>query len=352
MIRTLSDFDLKSRRVLLRVDYNLPIKSGKILDDYRIKASLPTLRQLFACGASQIIIISHLGRPAAFEPEFSLLQVARHLQSLLPEFSVEFSPWLFGEKLEQHLAKLPDRSVLVLENLRFFAEEEALDLDFANSIINSVRPNLFVQDGFGVLHRAHSSTVLLPKLLPSCAGLLVQQEIVNLSKFNSQPERPLLAIIGGAKIKDKQPLIDHFLEFADQIVVAGKIAADGYSASNPKIYVAEDFKLSEDQKLDIGPVSLTKIHQFIKQAKTIIWNGTLGQVENPDFAKSSISLAQAISKSGCDSLICGGDTVGFIQNLQKIYPLKFSALSTGGGASLEFLLGRELPGLTALGYKN
>ena len=349
--KTVRDIKFKGQTVLVRVDYNVPIKDGKITDDLRIRASLPTLEFLRKGGAKKIILISHLGRPEGKDKSLSLKLVAEALAKMLPD--VAFSDDVSGPDVETAVAKLKDGGVLLLENLRFYAGEEDNSDDFIREIIESTGAEIYVQDGFAVVHRAHASTEAVANHLPVYAGLLLEKEINNLGKAIKDPARPLLLIIGGAKVDDKKPLIDKFAKFADQIVVGGKIAADGYKTSD-KIYVAEDF--DEDgsgAKLDVGPVSMAKIAGFITDAKTIIWNGLMGKAEDPAYATASTIVAEMMGeKDDAETLVCGGDTTGFVESLMKEHPnLQYSLISTGGGAALEFLLGKELPGIAVLETK-
>lgn len=350
--QTIRDIKFKNQIVLVRVDYNVPIENQQIIDDFRIRASLPTLKYLLKNGARKLILISHLGRPAGRKnPALSLRPVAVRLQALLPNQTVQFVDDVSGPEVESAVRKLPKNGILLLENLRFYAEEEQNSSDFAAEIVESTHAQLFVQDGFAVVHRAHSSTTAITELLPSVAGLLLEQEITVLSQVLDHPKRPLVVMIGGAKVDDKQGLIAKFAPLADHLIVAGKIAADGYQADFPNVYVAEDFITdSAGQPRDIGPKSIAHIQNILSAAHTVIWNGPLGQVEQPEFAKSSISIAQALSSlQNTTTLICGGDTTAFIQNLQTTHPeLKFTLISTGGGAALEFLSGLPLPGLDSL----
>ena len=345
------DIKFKGQTVLVRVDYNVPIKDGKITDDLRIRASLPTLEFLRKGGAKKIILISHLGRPEGKDKSLSLELVAEALAKMLPD--VAFSDDVSGPDVETAVAKLKDGGILLLENLRFYAGEEDNSDEFIREIIESTGAEIYVQDGFAVVHRAHASTEAVANYLPVYAGLLLEKEISNLEKSIKDPARPLLLIIGGAKVDDKKPLIDKFTKFADQIVVGGKIAADGYKVSD-KVYVAEDF--DEDgsgAKLDVGPVSMAKIAGFITDAKTIIWNGLMGKAEDPAYATASTIVAEMMGeRDDAETLVCGGDTTGFVESLMKEHPnLQYSLISTGGGAALEFLLGKELPGIAVLETK-
>ena len=348
-MKTIQDLDIKDKVVLVRTDYNVPLKGGKVTNDLRIRASLPTINYLLEHGAKKIILISHLGRPEGKEvPNCTLSPVADTLRKLLPSQKIGFYP------LPQPGEKIPipdDVKIALLENLRFNPGEEKNDKDFIKNIVTATGADLYVQDGFAVIHRAHASTDAIKNFLPIYAGFLVEKEVKNLTSVLNNPDKPVLLIIGGSKVEDKEPLIDKFTNLADQIVVGGKIAADGYQPQSPKIYVAEDFdENSNGDKLDIGPVSTAKFANFITDAKTIIWNGTLGYVEDPAYATASAIVADLIGeKPDATTIICGGDTTGFVENLMKEHKnLSYSLVSTGGGASLEFLLGKDLPGLKSI----
>ena len=346
--RTIKDANIKDKIVLVRVDFNVPMQGGQITDDLRIRAALPTIEYLRKAGAKGIVLISHLGRPEGQDPALSLAPVAQHLGELLP--GVIFAPAVDGPEVTAATSALKDGEILRLENLRFYPGEKANDPDFIKRIIDATGAELYVQDGFAVVHRAHASTSAVAEFLPVYMGLLLEKEVANLTKVSEDPEPPVLVIIGGAKVEDKKPLIDKFAGKAGQIVVGGKIAADGYPSSE-HIYVAEDF--DEDgsgAKLDVGPLSTAKIAGFIADAKTIIWNGLMGKAEDPAYATASTIVATLIGeKEDATTVICGGDTTGFVEHLQKQHPsLKYSLVSTGGGAALEFLARKELPGLAVM----
>lgn len=369
--KTIKNVDVKGLTVLVRTDYNVPLVPAEIApegdfevgllgegerehiaSDLRIRASLPTIQYLLEHKASKIILISHLGRPKGKrEASLSLRPIAEKLAELLPGTTVNFVDDVSGPEVEMSVEDLPEGGILLLENLRFSADEEGNSESFAQEIVDSTHAELFVQDGFAVIHRAHASTDAITKLLPSVAGLLLEKEVTTLSKVIERPDRPFVVVIGGAKVEDKQPLIDQFLGIADTIYVGGKIAADGYTSDSPKIIVAEDF--DEDgagNKLDIGPIATGKLVELVGEARTVLWNGVLGKVEDPTYATSSTILAKALGEnSNITSVICGGDTTGFVEELMENDPeLKYSLISTGGGAALEFLAGRELPGLDGL----
>lgn len=348
---TIADVKLRGQTVLVRVDYNVPMKDGKITDDLRIRASFPTLELLAKKGARRIVLISHLGRPEGKKtPELSLKPVADRLKELLPEKKVFFVDDVSGPEVEDAVEALPVGGILLLENLRFFPGEEKNSAEFAKEIVDATHADLFVQDGFAVVHRAHASTDAITKELPSVAGLLLEKEVTSLAKISESPSHPFIVVIGGAKVEDKQPLIDKFAPVADQIIVGGKIAADGYNTTLKNVYVIEDFK--DDTKQDAGPVSTEKIVDIVKNAKTVLWNGLLGVTELPEYAGSSTALATTLGKEKLTSVICGGDTSGFVENLQAKNPnLEYTLVSTGGGAALDLLCGEPMPGIDSLDDK-
>ena len=348
-MKTVRDINIKNKIVLVRVDYNVPIANGEVTSDLRIRASLPTLEYLREKGAKKIILISHLGRPEGRDKSLSLAPVAKILNDLIG--NVSFVDDVSGPDVEAAVDKLKNGGILLLENLRFFSGEEANSASFIGEIIDSTGAEIYVQDGFAVVHRAHASTDAVKEHLPVYAGLLVEREISNLEKVISKPEKPFVMIIGGAKVEDKQPLIDKFAEVADTIVVGGKIAADGYTSKFKNVYVAEDFdEDGEGNKLDTGPLSMTKIASYITDAKTVVWNGLLGKAEDPAYATASTITAEMMGeKTDAVTVVCGGDTAGFVENLMSEHEgLEYSLVSTGGGASLEFLLGNKLPGIEAI----
>lgn len=350
--KTIRDIEITNQVVLLRTDYNVPLQDGRITDDFRIRASLPTLTYLLENGAKKVIIISHLGRPDGTpRPELSLAPIAKHLQTLLPQYPVQFVPAFSGQVVENSVENSPEPSVLLLENLRFSPEEEANSAEFASSLVHATKATLFVQDGFAVVHRAHASTSAITRLLPSVAGLLVEQEVSTLSSAIDNPEKPVVILIGGAKVADKQPLIDRFLPLADNIIIGGKIAADGYHSSSPQILVANTFLTdASGAKLDVSAEFTTMVLDLLRSAKTVVWNGVFGKTEDPDFAKSSTAIATFLGGNPhCRTIIGGGDTAGFVRDLKHQHPeLNYSLISTGGGASLELLSGLPLPGVDSL----
>ena len=290
-MKTIKDIDVKNKTVLVRVDYNVPVKNGKVENDLRIRASLPTINYLLEHGAKRIILISHLGRPdGKISPDFILYPIVKVLKKLLPNQTIGFYDL---PRKDEHILIPEYVKVAILENLRFDPREEKNDPEFITNIAKSVDADIYVQDGFAVVHRAHASTDAIKNYLPIYAGLLVENEVKNLTAITKKPESPVLLIIGGAKVDDKQPLIDKFLKQADHIFVGGKIAADGYKSTHKKIVVANDFDINKKgEKLDIGPVSTGELANLITDAKTIIWNGLLGYAEDPTYA----NVAQLIKQ--------------------------------------------------------
>ena len=357
---TIKNAKIKNQVVLVRVDYNVPLDNeGNITSDFRIRASLPTIQFLKEKGAKKIILISHLGRPdGKKDKKLSLKPVALKLAELLPTETVEFVDDVSGPDVEDAVNGLKKGGVLLLENLRFYPGEEKNSDDFIREIIDSTGADVYVQDGFAVIHRAHASTSAVAKNLPVYAGLLLEKEISALENVLKSPKKPLSLLLGGAKVEDKTPLILAFAKLADKILVGGKIAADGLPEEileNPdlkgKLYLSEDFdENGEGNKLDIGPLATHKFAEAIKDSKTVIWNGLLGKAEDPAFSTGSEFIAKTLGETeGINSIILGGDTTGFIETLLEDNPdLKYSLLSTGGGAALEFLAGKSLPGLEAV----
>ena len=352
---TVKDTKVRDQIVLVRTDYNVPLKDGEVESDFRIRASLPTINYLREKGAKKIILISHLGRPEGKKvKELSLKPVAMKLAELLPGVQVNFVDDVSGPDVEDAVKNLKKGGVLLLENLRFYPGEEANSESFINEIIDTTGATVFVQDGFAVIHRAHASTSAVAKNLPVYAGLLLEKEITSLEKLLSSPKKPLMLMLGGAKVDDKAPLIEAFKAKADQICIGGKIAADGAVQPASNIYIAEDFdEDGEGNKLDCGPVSTSKFVEFAKNSKTVIWNGLLGKAEDVAFATASTIFLKTLGENpNIESIILGGDTTAFAETLMnEDNNLKFGLLSTGGGAALEFLSGNSLPGLEAIENK-
>ncbi|MBI5210123.1 MAG: phosphoglycerate kinase [Elusimicrobia bacterium] len=391
-VRRLQDIDVKSKRVIVRVDYNVPMKGGKVVDNRRIRETLPTLKHLLDAGA-KVTLVSHLGRPKGKpEEKYSLRPVAPELQKLLGR-PVAFCDECVGPKAEAASGALKGGSVLLLENLRFHPGEEGDDAGFAKQL--SKHGEVFIQDAFGTLHRAHASTAGIPKHLPGGIGFLVQKELEFLDRAMGNPERPFLAILGGAKVSDKIGVLLKLLERVDSVIIGGGMAYTFLHAQGVSIgkSLLEKDKLGDAQSIvekaysrniqcllpadhiavkeikpeadrvvtqamaiapdligvDIGPHTLEIFAGEIAKAKTIFWNGPMGVFEMEPFAKGTIEVAKALAKAtkrGATTIVGGGDSLAAV-DLAKV-GTQLSHCSTGGGASLELLEGKVLPGLAAL----
>ena len=397
--RTIRKVPISGKTVLLRSDFNVPLSDGQISDDFRIRASLPTIEKLLKDGC-KVVIISHLGRPdGEVNQKYSLEPVAAHLAKLLKK-DVRFVDDCVGKKVEMAIKKAPARSVIVLENLRFHKEEEANDGDFARRLAHDSGARYFVQDGFGVVHRAHASTAAITSFLPAVAGLLLEKEYQQLTGIMQSPRRPLLALLGGAKVSDKIEVISKLVDKSDQIVLGGAMANTflayrgfdmkaskfeiGQEETIKKIYEKVSKKVGEkyvdnflvlpedlvtaakvdDEKvqvcesdkvgdgmmaLDIGPESRRRLGAAIERANSVIWNGTLGLTEQPAFRFGSATAARIMAEDKHKtSVIGGGDTAGFVISWDKQHGDSFTHVSTGGGAGLDVLIGKKLPGLEVL----
>ena len=397
---TIRDVDLRGRTVLVRVDYNVPLTSdGQISDDLRIRASLPTLRYLIEQNC-KIIVISHLGRPNGRQKKYSLAPVAAHLADVLGR-PVRFVDDCVGDKVRQMVRYARRGSVTVLENLRFYAEEEADDLTFARSIVKATGAEYFVQDGFGVVHRAHASTHAITLCIPGVAGLLLEKEFMTITQVMQRPHHPLVAIFGGAKVSDKIGLIHRLMTKADTVLIGGAMANTflryrGYAIGASKAETDQDAVLDEiyrnavekvgaaqvdeflrlpsdvaiarepransvrrevmvgevdaDMKmLDIGTQTIEQFSEVIANAKTVIWNGPLGYAESKTFAIGSARTAMAIAQNEkVTSIVGGGDTADFVLKWDGHDGASFTHVSTGGGASMELMAGKKLPGVESL----
>lgn len=384
--KTVRDIDVKGKRVLVRVDFNVPIKEGKVTDDTRIRAALPTITYLLEQGAA-VILFSHLGRPKGGpDPKYSMRPVAEYLQNLV-KAPVTFSEEAVGEMATQAAGSLQPGEILVLENTRFYAGEEKNDLDLAKKFASLA--DIFVNDAFGSAHRAHSSTEGVAHFLPAVAGFLMEKEIQYLGQAITDPERPFVAILGGAKISDKIGVIRNLLSKADSILIGGAMAntffkAQGYPmgaslVENEVLELASELLKEGGKKirlpvdlvvasgtdenaevklmpvgpvadgwraLDIGPETVESFAKVIKSSKTVVWNGPMGLFEDDRFAKGTYGVAQALADSDTTSIVGGGDSAAAIQ--QSGLADKITHISTGGGASLEMLEGIPLPGVAAL----
>ncbi len=386
--------------VLVRADYNVPLnKDGTIADDLRIRASLPTLEYLRKKHC-KIVIMSHLGRPEGWDASVSLAPVAERLAELL-KTPVQFVPDVIGFTAHEAIRRAPNGNVILLENLRFYPGEEADSTAFAKAIVKSVRPSFFVQDGFGVVHRAHASTHAITHFVPSVAGLLIEKEYEAIESVIKQPKRPLVAILGGAKVSDKIEVVERFVDIADTILVGGAmadtfLAYKGLGVGKSKvetgqkdvldaIYAAARQKVGEaavdsfivlpsdvavagaidpaakreirksnavrpdDIILDIGDESIETYTKIVEDAQTVVWNGTLGYAELPEFAHGSARVALTLATHPTiTSVVGGGDTADFVLKWDGHGGESFSHVSTGGGASLDLMAGKKLPGVETL----
>jgi phosphoglycerate kinase len=384
--KTIRDIDVRGKHVLVRVDFNVPVKEGVVGDDTRIRAAFPTLEYLLENGAA-LILCSHLGRPKGeVKPEFSLRPVAEHLGKLLDK-PVAFAEDCIGPKAEEAAKALKTGDVLLLENTRFHAGETKNDPEMAKQLASLA--DVYVNDAFGSAHRAHASTEGVAQFLPAVAGFLLEKEIKYLGQAVTNPEKPFVAILGGAKISDKIGVIKNLLTKADSILIGGGMAntffkAEGYPVADSlveddaletakeilaqagtkfrlpvDVVIADKFEADAAHKtmatgpipdgwriLDIGPETVTHFSKIIGEAKTVVWNGPMGVFEFPEFAKGTFAIAQAAAESGAVTIVGGGESVAAVK--QSGLADKITHISTGGGASLEMLEGLTLPGVAAL----
>ena len=388
--KTIRDIDLKGKRVIVRVDFNVPQdKEGKITDDNRIVGALPTIKYLVEQNA-KVVLMSHLGRPKGeFNMKYSLAPAALRLSELLGR-PVKMAKDVIGEDADRIVASLKEGEVCLLENLRFHNEEEKNDADFAKKL--SGYGDIYVNDAFGTAHRAHASTEGVAHYLPAVSGFLIEKELKFLGGAVEHPDRPFVAILGGAKVSDKIGVINNLLEKVDVLIVGGgmaytfikaqggeigkslleadrleyalemiekakakgvklllpedSVAADAYS-NDAKIEVVDSYKIPEGYLgLDIGPKAQKAFAEAIRGAKTVVWNGPMGVSEMSNFAAGTVAVAKAMAESEAVTIIGGGDSAAAV--VQLGFGDKMSHISTGGGASLEFLEGLELPGVAAL----
>ncbi|MDA8227004.1 MAG: phosphoglycerate kinase [Desulfitobacterium hafniense] len=391
--KSVKDIDVKGKRILVRVDFNVPMNEAKeITDDTRIRAALPTIKHLAEQGA-RVILASHLGRPKGqVNDKYRLDPVAQLLSQLIGKNVVKVNDCI-GAEPAQAVAAMKDGDVLLLENLRFYAEEEKNVESFALQLADLA--DIYVNDAFGTAHRAHASTEGVAKFLPAVAGFLMEKEIAFLGKAVQNPERPFVAIIGGAKVSDKIGVIENLLNKVDTLIIGGGMAntflkANGLNTGKSlveedklelaknlvslaqtngvnlllptDVIAASAFAADAEHKtvdvsaipgewmaLDIGPKSAQLFADAVKQAKTVVWNGPMGVFELEPFAKGTEAVARALSETDAVSIVGGGDSVAAVEKVGVAD--KMSHISTGGGASLEFLEGKELPGVVALADK-
>ncbi len=389
--KTIEDIDVKGKRVLARCDFNVPLKDGEITNDKRIVAALPTIKYLMKNGA-KVILCSHLGRPKGeYKPEFSLAPVAKKLSEYLgTEVKLAEDAEVVGANAKAMAAELKDGEVMLLENVRYRAEETKNEANFSKELASLA--DVFVNDAFGTAHRAHCSTTGVAAYLPAVCGYLIQKEIEFMGGALANPKRPLVAILGGAKVSDKIGVISNLIDKCDTIIIGGGMAYTfmkylGHSigtslleadwiekagqmmkdaeAKGVKFLIPIDNKVGKEYDenteamivnsdeipdgwmgLDIGPASQKLFVDAIKGAGTVIWNGPMGVSEWKNFEGGTVAVANAVAESGAISIIGGGDSVAAVTKLG--FADKMSHISTGGGASLEFLEGKELPGIAAL----
>lgn len=384
--KTVKDIDLKNKRVLMRVDFNVPMQDGKVTDDKRIRAALPTIKYILDQDAS-LILMSHLGRPkSASDSEFSLRAASETLSSLL-ETPVQMAPDCVGDEVGKMAKALKPKQVLMLENTRYHAEEEKNDTEFAKKLASL--GEVYVNDAFGSAHRAHASTEGVTKFLPAVSGFLMEQELEYLGRAVASPEHPYIAILGGAKISDKILVVETLLAKCDKLIIGGGMAntflsaqglnmqdslvekesietaknilsksahklilpvdaviADKFDANANTQVVDVDAIPSGWRMLDVGPKTINLYKEALQDAKLVVWNGPVGVFEMPKFAEGTFALAKMLAESQATTVIGGGDSASAVKKAGVAKQM--THVSTGGGASLEFLEGKELPGVAAL----
>ena len=390
---SIRDLEMSGKRVFIRVDFNVPLDGGRVSDDTRIRETLPTLRLAIERGA-RLVLASHLGRPKGkVDPKYSLAPVAAKLGELLGK-PVAFAADCVGDEAEAKSKALTAGAVLLLENVRYHAEEEANDPAFAKQLA-ALCDQIFVCDAFGSAHRAHASVVGITKFVrQSAAGLLMEKELTHLGRAISNPERPFVAVLGGAKVSDKIEVVQNLMKLADAMLIGGAMAytflrsqglpvgkslvendkldlarglleeartrkfrlllpVDHVLAESPDFSTTKTTDIADTPDgwmgLDVGPRTIAQFSQEISKARTIVWNGPLGMFEKPAFAQGTLAMARAVAAAtvaGATSIVGGGDSVAAVE--QSGVASQISHISTGGGASLEFLAGEKLPGVEAL----
>lgn len=391
--KSIEDIDVKGKKVLVRVDFNVPInENGSITDDRRIREALPTIKYLKAHNA-KVILMSHLGRPKGkFNLDYSLKPVAEKLSQRL-QADVKLAKDVIGDEVQAEVLGLKEGDVMLLENVRFYEEEEKNDREFSKKL--AALGDIYVNDAFGTAHRAHASTTGVAEFLPSAIGFLIKKELDIMGKALTRPERPFIAILGGAKVSDKIGVIENLLDKVDALLIGGGMAYTFYKAKGYEVgksileadkvelakgilekaeskhvklllptdvVVATEFENDAPRKtvpvnmipenqmgMDIGESTREVFSDIVKNAKTVVWNGPVGVFEMPNFAKGTFELAKAMSECKGTTIVGGGDSAAAIEQLG--FADKITHISTGGGASLEFLEGKVLPGIAAINDK-
>ena len=397
--KTIEDINVAGKKVLCRVDFNVPLKDGQVSDDKRIVAALPTIKYLLEHNA-KVILCSHLGRPAGtgYEEAFSLAPVGARLSELLPDTKIWFCDDCIGDAVKATIDDMKEGEIVLLENVRFYKKETKNDPEFAKELASLA--DIYVSDAFGTVHRAHASTAGVAAYLPAVAGFLIGKELGVMGKALDDPERPFTAILGGAKVADKLSVIENLLGKVDTMIIGGGMAytflkAKGYEIGTSLLddtkieYCAEMMKKAEEkgvkfllpidtvcikefpnpiddatigtvvvdadkipadmQGCDIGPKTVALFSEAIKASKTVVWNGPMGVFENPVLAKGTFAIANAMAESDAITIIGGGDSASAVKKAGVAS--KMTHISTGGGASLEYLEGKVLPGVAVLNDK-
>jgi 3-phosphoglycerate kinase len=343
-IREIQEVSFENKKVLLRADFNVAIKDGVAQEKFKLQACKQSALHICAKKGAKLALISHLGRPEGkVNAEFSLEQLLPKIEEILGK-KIVFAPDCVGEKVSQALENLQEGEILLLENVRFHQEEEKNDPEFAKKIAENF--DIFVDDAFSVCHRDQASVTGVTKFIPSYAGFWLQEEIKNLNKLLHEPERPAVAVIGGAKIETKLPLIQRFEKNYDYILVGGKVANEAIDQGikfSSKVILPIDFAPG---RLDIGPDTIKKYKEIIAMAKLIVWNGPMGKFEEPPYDNGTRQILDIIAESDVFTVMGGGESVQILEERDLFSSISF--VSTGGGAMLEYLSGNLLPGLEAL----
>lgn len=392
-ISTIKDIDLRNKRVLIRVDFNVPVKEGVVTDDTRIASALPTLNYILDQSGSSVVVMSHFGRPKGKkDPAFSMAPVAKRFEELIGR-EVKLASDVIGEEVEKEVSQLKAGEILLLENVRFYPQEEANDAEFAKELAKF--GDVYINDAFGTAHRAHASTEGVAHYLPSAAGFLIEKEVAFFAPLLENPDKPFVAIIGGAKVSSKISVLESLMKTCDAIVIGGAMAytflkVQGHTIGKSLLEseyeeVARSFlekaekervkvilpldhicasQFSEDAEavvinsvdipetligMDVGPKTLKAIEDELSKAKSIVWNGPMGVFEFTQFAQGTIEVAKMVANSSATTVVGGGDSVAAVNKFG--YAKDIDHVSTGGGASLEFLEGKTLPGIKALEKK-